>query len=109
REWIALGAGRNDVLDLARVEPTGFRHIRKRRELSLADLRSVNEFNRPPVARANLQKIGEAGDLAGPVRSRGVEDRGIEEQRIALFERQLDAVRFEIGAELVQEGCEVAR
>ena len=70
---------------------------------------AVHAFHGAAIGRGHLQQVGHALDVFGAVMACRMEERGIEEDRIALGQRQLDVVLVEIVLELGLAPGEVAR
>ncbi|WP_348984672.1 hypothetical protein [Paracoccus sp. PARArs4] len=61
---------------------------------------AMHRLHRAPEGGRDLQQVHAAHDLGAAVRAARMEPRGIEEQRVALVQAQLEMVFLEQGAEI---------
>ena len=100
RERIALRAGGDGVVALSRRDRALAQKAFERRIELKAHLEPIDAFHRPAEGRGHLQEVGDPAHVRRAVRPGGMEERGIEEHRVALRERQLDVMLVEIVAKL---------
>ena len=97
------------MLDVPLGEGGGRDHGLEFREQEFAHADPVHDLDRAAIAGADLHEIGETDNVFRGIGSGRVEGCGIEENRVAFFQLDLNMVFLKIGPELFARDGEIAR